>query len=179
MFFRRRRDLRRRRVLATPSTRNIMNRRTFLLAAAAVPFGFSARSAFAESLPLAVIHHDPLCGCCGAWVEHLVEAGFPVDIRETSELNRIKSRLGVPGALASCHTAEIDGYVVEGHVPAGAIKRLLAERPSGRGLSVPGMPIGSPGMEVEGMEDDTYDVVLFGATGHETFARYRGGELLG
>jgi hypothetical protein len=156
-----------------------MNRRAFLFAAAAVPLGFATRSAFAESLPLAVIHHDPLCGCCGAWVEHLVEAGFPVDIRETSELNRIKARLGVPGALASCHTAEIGGYVVEGHVPAGAIRRLLSERPSARGISVPGMPIGSPGMEVEGMDDDTYEVVLFGPTGHETFARYRGGELLG
>lgn len=165
-----------------------MNRRSFLRTAFAVPLtlsGFSLSglplggiSALAAGLPRVVVHRDPLCGCCGAWVEHLVAAGFPVDVVETSELNRVRARLGVPGHLASCHTAEIDGYLVEGHVPADAIKRLLAERPDATGLSVPGMPIGSPGMEVPGMADDTYDVVLFGPTGESRFARYRGGELI-
>lgn len=90
-------------------------------------------------------------------------------------MNPLKVRLGVPRDLASCHTAQVDGYVVEGHVPAGAIKRMLAEKPRGAGLAVPGMPAGSPGMEVEGMEPDTYDVILFGPDGRSTFATYRGG----
>ena len=89
----------------------------------------------------------------------------------------MKVRLGVPRDLASCHTAQVGGYVVEGHVPAGALKRLLAERPQGTGLAVPGMPAGSPGMEVEGMEPDTYDVILFGQDRRSTFARYRGADL--
>jgi hypothetical protein len=80
----------------------------------------------------------------------------------------------VPQSLASCHTAEIGGYVIEGHVPADTIKRLLTEKPKAKGLAVPGMPIGSPGMEVEGVEPDTYEVVLFGPSGQTTFARYRG-----
>jgi hypothetical protein len=155
-----------------------MNRRAFVFGALAAPLALRIPPALAAGLPLAVVHADPLCGCCGAWVEHLVEAGFPVDVRETGELNRIKARLGIPGDLASCHTAEIDGYLVEGHVPADAIKRLLAERPDARGLSVPGMPIGSPGMEVPGVEDDTYDVILFGPSGRSAFARYRGGALV-
>ena len=76
--------------------------------------------------------------------------------------------------LASCHTAEVAGYVIEGHVPAATIKRLLAERPQAKGLAVPGMPAGSPGMEVEGMEPDTYEVVLFGPSGERTYARFTG-----
>ena len=86
----------------------------------------------------------------------------------------IKSRLAVPTALSSCHTAEVDGYVIEGHVPASAVRRLLAERPSATGLAVPGMPVGSPGMEVPGSPDETYDVILFGPTGQKIYARYKG-----
>jgi hypothetical protein len=93
---------------------------------------------------------------------------------ETSEINRVKVRLGVPQDLASCHTAEIAGYVIEGHVLADAIKRLLAGKPAGMGLAVAGMPMGSPGMEMEGMAPETYEVVLFRAAGRTTFARYEG-----
>jgi hypothetical protein len=89
-------------------------------------------------------------------------------------VNRLKVRLGVPQDLASCHTAEVGGYVIEGHVPAEAIKRLLAEKPQAKGLAVPGMPVGSPGMEVKGVEDEVYEVVLFGPSSQTTFARYRG-----
>jgi hypothetical protein len=117
---------------------------------------------------------DPSCGCCGAWVEHVRKAGFAVEVIGSAEVNRLKVRLGVPQSLASCHTAEIGGYVIEGHVPADAIKRLLTEKPRAKGLAVPGMPVGSPGMEVEGVEPDTYEVVLFGPSGQTTFARYRG-----
>ena len=116
---------------------------------------------------------DPTCGCWEKWVARLRESGFMVTVTE-GPVNPFKVRLGVPRDLASCHTAQVGGYVVEGHVPAGAIKRLLAEKPEGTGLAVPGMPAGSPGMEVEGMEPDTYDVMLFRPAGRETFARYRG-----
>ncbi len=139
--------------------------------AASVALG---RPALAEGLPTVVVTKDPTCGCCERWVDHLRGSGFTVTMTE-APVNPLKVRLGVPRDLASCHTAQVGGYVVEGHVPAGAIKRLLAERPQGTGLAVPGMPVGSPGMEVEGMELDTYEVVLFGPTGRSTFVRYRGG----
>ena len=151
-----------------------MNRRqllTTLVAAALAP----SASAFANGLPEIIVHRDPSCGCCGAWVAHLREAGFTAEVVETRNMQQIKDRLGLPADLASCHTGEIAGYVIEGHVPADAVKRLLAERPNAKGLAVPGMPIGSPGMEVPGQPDDTYDVVLFGPTGQSVFARYRGG----
>jgi hypothetical protein len=121
--------------------------------------------------PLVKVTKDPSCGCCGAWVDHVRKAGFPVEVIESAEVNRLKVRLGVPQDLASCHTAEVGGYVIEGHVPAEAIKRLLAEKPQAKGLAVPGMPVGSPGMEVKGVEDEVYEVVPSSQT---TFARYRG-----
>jgi hypothetical protein len=155
-----------------------LSRKTFLLGAAAAGLSLSGFPLHAAQKQSAIVHFDPLCGCCKAWVAHLEEAGFAVELRETDQLNRIKARLGVPDDLGSCHSAEIGGYVIEGHVPAGAIERLLAEAPDARGISVPGMPIGSPGMEVADMEDDVYEVILFGEGAHAVFARYRGGELL-
>ncbi len=133
------------------------------------------RHAWAQAHPRVAVSKDPTCGCCSGWVDHMRGAGFTVDVVETPEINRVKARLGVPQDLASCHTAEVAGYVLEGHVPAAEVKRLLAERPQAMGLAVPGMPVGSPGMEVEGMKNDTYDVVLFGPSGQTTFARYCGG----
>ena len=91
-----------------------------------------------------------------------------------SDLAPLKARLRIPKGLASCHTAEIDGYVIEGHVPAPAIKRLLSERPRAIGLAVPGMPVGSPGMEVSGVPDEPYEVVLFGPSGDRTYGRFLG-----
>ncbi len=133
------------------------------------------RSGTAQGLPTVAVTKDPSCGCCAKWVDHLRQAGFTVTVTE-GPVTAVKARLGVPRDLASCHTALVDGYVVEGHVPADAIKRLLAERPNGTGLAVPGMPAGSPGMEVEGRDPGTYAVILFGPEGRDTFARYRGGE---
>ena len=127
----------------------------------------------ANSLPIVAVTKDPSCGCCEAWVAHLRQDGFAATVTE-GPVNPLKAKLGVPRALASCHTAQVGGYVIEGHVPAGAIKRLLAEKPKGIGLAVPGMPVGSPGMEVEGVEPDSYDVILFGAAEHRAFARYKG-----
>ncbi|KPQ09332.1 MAG: putative metal-binding protein [Saliniramus fredricksonii] len=151
-----------------------MNRRRFLAGSGAA-FAIATMPAFAApAAETMIVHYDPGCGCCSAWVGHMREAGFAVETRATSQINRIKARLGVPPGLASCHTAEIAGYVVEGHVPAEAVTRLLRERPDATGISVPGMPIGSPGMEVPGMEDDAYAVVLFEGSRSESFARYRG-----
>ncbi len=135
------------------------------------------RSVAAEGLPTVAVTKDPSCGCCEKWVAHLRDSGFSVTVTE-GPVNPVKARLGVPRDLASCHTALVDGYVVEGHVPAGAIKRLLAEKPKGTGLAVPGMPVGSPGMEVGGMEPDTYEVVLFGPDIRTTFASYWGGQAM-
>ncbi|VUD71207.1 hypothetical protein MET9862_01784 [Methylobacterium symbioticum] len=151
------------------------SRRAVLAGLAAGPA--LGRGALAQGLPEVAVTKDPSCGCCEKWVTHLRKAGFTVTVTVTEgPVNPLKIRLAVPRELASCHTAQVGGYVVEGHVPAGAIKRLLAERPTGTGLAVPGMPVGSPGMEVDGVELDTYEVTLFGAEGRRTFARYRGGE---
>src|SRR5688500_11120664 len=93
------------------------------------------------ALPKVVVNRDPSCGCCGAWVEHLRTVGVTAEVVESSDMNRVKRRLGVPQALAACHTAEVWGYVIEGHVPAAAITRLLADKPRAKGLAVPGMPV--------------------------------------
>lgn len=130
--------------------------------------------AFAETI---TVHKTPWCGCCKHWVSHLIDSGFEVVIKETDDLAPVRSSLGVPAALTSCHTAEVGGYVVEGHVPAAEIKRLLAERPKAKGLSVPGMPLGSPGMETSHAPDQ-YDVVLFSENGVTRFATYVGAKLV-
>ena len=130
----------------------------------------------ATALPAILVHRDPSCGCCGGWIDHLRQAGFPVEVMETADLQPVRTRLGVPDALAACHTGEVAGYVIEGHVPAAAIKRLLAELPAAKGLAVPGMPIGSPGMEVAGFEPATFDVILFAPSGQTVFGKYRGAE---
>jgi hypothetical protein len=156
----------------------LMNRRAVLAGLAASTSLMGSRAASGQSLPKIVVTKDPTCGCCTGWVDHLRQAGFVAEVIETPEINRVKVRLGVPNDLAACHTAEIGGYVIEGHVPADAIKRLLAEKPAGKGLAVAGMPMGSPGMEMEGMAPDTYEVVLFGPSSRQTLARYEGGHLL-
>jgi hypothetical protein len=151
----------------------MITRRSVLAFAALAGFGCIS-PASAETLPLVTVNKDPNCGCCSAWADHLRSAGFPVKIVASDDMPAIKSRLGVPDQLASCHTAEVAGYVVEGHVPAGAIIRLLREKPQARGLAVPDMPIGAPGMEVAGSEPQSYDVMLFGIGAPTVFARYKG-----
>lgn len=151
-----------------------MNRRAFLLMATALPVA-AALAPPARASTRLLVHTDPSCGCCGSWVDHIRKAGFTAEVRKTPDIAVEKARLGVPVDLFSCHTAEIDGYVIEGHVPAGAIRRLLAERPEAIGLSVPGMPVGSPGMDVAVIEPEVYEVILFGPTGSRTYATYRGG----
>ena len=130
-------------------------------------------SAFAQT-PAILVHKDPDCGCCAGWVQHVKDAGFAVTVEETTDLQPVKKRLGVPADLAACHTAEVGGYVLEGHVPAAAVRLLLEKRPTAIGLAVPGMPAGSPGME--GGAPRRYDVVLFGATGRQSFMHFVGTE---
>jgi hypothetical protein len=122
------------------------------------------------------VHKDPNCSCCTGWAKHLVKAGFEVRTVNTKGLNAIKERLGVPRDLFACHTAEVHGYVVEGHVPAAALKRFLDEKPEAIGLAVPGMPIGSPGME--GGAPETYAVIQLGAQGRKEYMRFRGDRAL-
>lgn len=120
------------------------------------------------------VHKSPDCGCCGAWADAMIEDGFEVRIleRDWSELDRLKAKLGIAPEHAGCHTAEIDGYVVEGHAPAADIRRLLEKRPDAIGIAVPGMPVGSPGMEMGG-QTEAYDVVLVTSPGKAAiFQRY-------
>ncbi|MDD9923641.1 MAG: DUF411 domain-containing protein [Boseongicola sp.] len=117
------------------------------------------------------VYKSPWCGCCSKWVDHLQANGHMVTTKDIENLDTIKKMAGVPERLQSCHTAIVDGYVVEGHVPAKDITRLLAERPKAKGLAVPGMPAGSPGME--GSAPDKYDVMLFKTDGSaDVFSRH-------
>jgi hypothetical protein len=119
-----------------------------------------------------VVHKNASCGCCGKWVEHMQHSGFDVTSKNVDNLGPIKERVGVPHGMGSCHTAEVAGYFIEGHVPADAVKRLLAEKPKAKGLTVPGMPIGSPGME-SGDRLDPYEVHLVHEDGTTSvFERY-------
>lgn len=113
-----------------------------------------------------LVYKDPNCGCCTKWVALMRAAGFDLSVRDTADMPSIKRRYQVGQGIASCHTALVGGYVVEGHVPADLIQRLLREKPRVLGLAVPGMPVGSPGME--GTPKDAYDVVTFDAAGKTT-----------
>jgi len=118
-----------------------------------------------SAFPLVVVHKLATCNCCAKWVDHLRKAGFTVEERVVENMTPVKDRLGVPVDKRSCHTAEVGGYFVEGHVPAEDIKRLLTEKPSAKGLTVPGMPAGSPGMEMPDGKTETYVVSLVGRDG--------------
>ncbi|WP_262071219.1 DUF411 domain-containing protein [Stenotrophomonas sp. Marseille-Q5258] len=141
----------------------------------AAPAAADAQSAAAPVSPAGhmVVHKSASCGCCGIWVDHVRRAGFSVEVRDTDDLMTVKQRLGVPLDKAACHTAEVGPYIVEGHIPATDIQRLLRERLLARGLLLPGMPAGSPGMEVPGMPVPGYTVELLGRDGRTTpFSRH-------
>lgn len=140
----------------------MIDRRTILgLILAAIPASACAKPARATDLQ---VYKSPHCGCCGAWVEHVKASGLKVTVFETELGPDIQDKLRVPTNVRSCHTAEVDGYFVEGHVPAPDIRKLLRERPKARGIAVPGMPIGSPGME-QGDRRDAYDTLLVAEDG--------------
>lgn len=140
-----------------------MHRRAFLLATASLPL--TTLPALASDLIIKFVK-SPTCGCCGAWEEHLRADGFTVESHAIpdEELWDIKARFGLTDETSSCHTGLINGYLVEGHVPATDIRRLLAERPTARGITVPGMPMGSPGMEMGG-DVEPYDTLLINPDG--------------
>lgn len=143
-----------------------------LLIAASLSTGFAAS---AQAQPMDVAKNAG-CGCCGGWIEQMQAAGFEVAARNISNeaLYELKLSLGIGEEMMSCHTASVEGYSIEGHVPLVDIRRLLAERPDAVGLAVPGMPVGSPGMEYGDMKD-AYDVFLIGRDGStEVFASYAG-----
>jgi hypothetical protein len=146
-----------------------LTRRLALVAIASL---LQARVTFAAQEPMITVHRDPSCGCCSGWVQHLQNAGFATTVLDAADIDAVKKRLGVPDDLAACHTAELASYIIEGHVPAAALGRLLAEKPRAAGLAVPGMPIGSPGME--GGRPEKYDVVLFGPDGRRTYMSFIG-----
>ena len=136
---------------------------TFVLVTASIG-ALSITSAAAADRPEISVYKSPACDCCGAWVEHLKKNGFDARVHEVSDLASYRAKYGVPEALGSCHTAVVGGYAIEGHVPAADIKRLLRERPKAKGITVPGMPIGSPGMP--GPRKDPYETLLFDASGN-------------
>lgn len=148
------------------------SRRDFLLSAAIVAatggFVGVSRSLSAQAAtrtqPAMTVYKDPDCGCCTLWIDHVKKAGFNVTVRETRDAETVKKSFGVPPSLVSCHTAQVGSYIIEGHVPADLIHKLLKEKPVARGLAVPGMPVGSPGMEM-GSRKDPYDVLLFEKSG--------------
>ena len=150
-----------------------ISRRT-VLSVGSLMVGLGATALRAESDPAIHVVKDPGCPCCNGWIGYLRDSGFAVSFEERSieELASFKRERGIPDALASCHTAVIGDYTIEGHVPAADIRRLLAETPDAVGLSVPGMPFGSPGMGPE-TEREAYDVILVGRDGGaSTFTRY-------
>lgn len=144
-----------------------MNRRNTLMAIGAMFVAGCTRAAepAGRTGPLVTVYKNESCGCCKAWVEHLQQAGFAVQAHDLDNLGPIKERVGIPVAMGSCHTAEVEGYFVEGHVPAPDIQRLLREKPTAKGLTVPGMPAGSPGMELPSGKTQAYDVFLIAKDG--------------
>jgi hypothetical protein len=122
----------------------------------------------AQKGPAVQVYKDPTCGCCSLWVEHLRKAGFSATVSDVQDMNAVKDTYGVPPQARSCHTAVVNGYTIEGHVPAADVQRLLKERPRVVGIGVPGMPIGSPGMEVANVKPQAYDVLAFDKAGQTT-----------
>ncbi|WP_126446354.1 DUF411 domain-containing protein [Sulfuricystis multivorans] len=126
---------------------------------------FVATASWAESLPPVDVYKSPSCGCCNSWVAHMRSAGFEVRVHDTNDVTPYKKKFGIPYGYGSCHTARVGDYVIEGHVPAEQVKRLLASHAQVRGLIVPGMPATSPGMEGQSDRKDHYDVLLLGSEG--------------
>jgi len=142
------------------------------LVASLLVLGLAQAAWAAPTTPVIDVYKSPTCGCCNKWIDHLKANGFTVRAHDTENVAAHKIRLGVPAGYGSCHTAEVNGYVIEGHVPAKEMKRLLKEKPRARGLVGPAMPAGSPGMEI-GDRKDAYDVFLVNQDGStRTYAQY-------
>jgi hypothetical protein len=146
-----------------------MKRREFLAAALAAAF---APRALAQKAVLVEVWRSPTCGCCGEWVRHLQQNGFATKVHMVDDTGPVRRAAGMPDELGSCHTAKVNGYVIEGHVPASDIRRLLAEKPKALGLTAPGMPAGAPGMDIP--NSPPYEVLLVTAEGRASlYKRHR------
>lgn len=131
--------------------------------------GFMAAPVAARAaMPEMIVYRDPECGCCSGWIEHMRAAGFAATVRIEANMAPVKARFGVPDGLVSCHTAVIGGYVIEGHVPAEMVRRLLTERPSLAGIAAPGMPVGAPGMNIPGQAAQAFQIIAFGRDGTQS-----------
>ncbi|MGJ0508812.1 MAG: DUF411 domain-containing protein [Methylocystis sp.] len=149
-----------------------LSRRQTLCFLGAAAGALACGAAQAEDAKKMIVHKSATCGCCGGWAKHMRAAGYVIEEINEPDMKAIKARLGVPEKMASCHTAELDGYIIEGHVPAQAIAQLLKERPKAVGLAAPGMPMGSPGMEMG--EPEVYSLYLFDASGAREFGKWLG-----
>jgi hypothetical protein len=150
--------------------------RLFLIGAAVIAIGggtylgLGGVPAPAVAASVVEVWKSESCGCCGGWVDHMRAAGFTVKVHEVDDMQPVKRARGVPEALGSCHTSVVDGYVIEGHVPADDVRRLLAERPVAIGLTAPGMPQDAPGMDMK--TGQRYEVLVFGKDETAVFARH-------
>jgi hypothetical protein len=155
----------------------MISRRTFVLQAtglgAALAGGSSLRALASDNPATLTVYKSPTCGCCAKWVDHVKAAGFATVVHDDDDMTTVKDNLGVPGKLRSCHTAQVGKYVLEGHVPAEDIQRLLRERPKLAGLAVPGMPASSPGMAVPGEPHEPFEVLAYQLDGTtQLFAKH-------
>lgn len=151
----------------------VSRRKTMLICgAAAIQFAWPAAGNAVSGLPAVTAFRNPGCGCCEKWAENLTKAGFEITMTDDPALDARRARLGVPVGIAGCHTAKVGDYIIEGHVPPEDILRLLTEKPEARGLAVPGMPMGSSGMETD-RPAEAYDVLVFMADGtSKLYARH-------
>ncbi len=143
-------------------------RRTVAAAAVVIALGWAGSvwtAAQTTAKPQMTVYKSSTCGCCSKWVEHMQANGFEVKAINVDDVDKVKTAQGVPASAASCHTALVNGYVVEGHVPADAVLKMLKEKPAIAGIAVPGMPIGSPGMEMPNGQKEAYNVVSFDKAG--------------
>lgn len=156
--------------LSSPIPHSPSRRRALVLALAALPLAGQAQG---PRKPLVEVWKDPECGCCQDWVRHMQEHGFALQVHQSGNA-AMRARLGMPQRFGSCHTALVGGYVIEGHVPAADVQRLLREKPAAIGLAVPGMPVGSPGMDgpAYGGRRDPFQVLLVGRDGARVFSAY-------
>lgn len=155
----------------TKKAPDMIDRRTMIgILAAAFPVAACSRPTKAP--PTIQVFKSPSCGCCGAWVKRLQANGFLVTTQDMEDVSAIAASAGVPDQLRSCHTALVDGYFVEGHVPDGDVHKLLRERPNARGIAVPGMPIGSPGMEQDGRREPFETILVLRDGSSRTFVRH-------
>jgi hypothetical protein len=155
----------------------MISRRTFVIQATglgvALAGGSRLRAVTSDAPPNLTVYKSPTCGCCTKWVDHVKAAGFTTVVHDDDDMAAVKDNLGVPSKLRSCHTAQVGKYVLEGHVPAEDIRRLLQEQPRVAGLAVPGMPASSPGMAVPGEPHEPYEVLAYAPDGSTSlFAKH-------